>query len=331
MPPLYINQQGTHIRKRDQQIVISKEGQILQALPLHTIEHLIIMGRGIQISTALLISLLETGIPVTLTDQQGSRHYATLAPSVSRFGQLRSQQMAFVHNPSQALELARAIIVAKIQAQRDLLAQMKWPSTPSAISQTERVLHQIQQATSMDMLRGYEGAAAAAYFGAWRASLPQAWRFEGRSFYPPTDPVNAMLSFGYTLLLNDILVAIQISGLDPYLGTFHVIEVGRPSLALDLIEEFRPLLIDRLVLTLIHQQQVAPHHFERPRDKPEAVYLNAEGRAALLKHYASLLQSQVDIQTIGRTTWRYALQLQTQQVVRVMRAEQAAYQALQIQ
>ena len=79
--------------------------------------------------------------------------------------------------------------------------------------------------------------AAAAYFGAWRAALPKTWGFDGRAFYPPPDPINAMLSFGYTLALHDVLTAIQITGLDPYLGTFHVIEAGRPSLALDLLEE----------------------------------------------------------------------------------------------
>jgi CRISPR-associated protein Cas1 len=102
-------------------------------------------------------------------------------------------------------------------------------------------------------------------------ALPPAWSFNGREFYPPPDPVNALLSFGYTLALHDMLTAVQITGLDPYLGTFHVLEAGRPSLGLDLLEEFRPVLIDRLGLDLLRANAITREQLERPPQRQDAV------------------------------------------------------------
>jgi len=176
-----------------------------------------------------------------------------------------------------------------------------------------------------DAVRGYEGAAAAAYFGAWQLALPKIWGFDGRAFYPPPDPINALLSFGYTLALNDVLAAVQFTGLDPYLGTFHVIEAGRPSLALDLLEEFRPLIVDRLVLELVQTGQITRSQFERPTQKPEAVYLNAAGRALVVDRYEALMQRLARLPTGEETPLRRIVLLQAQAVARVVRGEQERY------
>ncbi|WP_129628484.1 CRISPR-associated endonuclease Cas1 [Candidatus Oscillochloris fontis] len=328
MPALYVNDQGANIRKRDNQIIVSRGNTTLQVVPIHKLEQLIVMGRGVQLSTALLITLLEAGVPVTFTNQSGTRHYATLAPGVSHFAALRSQQMALVQDPARALELARSLITIKLSAQQALLRRSNWPASRSAISQIETARIGVQSASNQDSLRGYEGVGAAAYFGAWRASLGTAWGFHGRAFYPPPDPINAMLSFGYTLVLHEVVVAIQITGLDPYLGTFHVIEAGRPSLALDLLEEFRPSLVDRLVLDLVENQTLQPQHFEHPAQRPEAVYLSNAGRELLIERYESLLNSPVEVSGIGRTAWRQAIRLQAQAIARVMRGDIAHYAGL---
>ena len=331
MAPLYVSDQGATIRKRDSQIIVSKDGATLQEVPINKLDQLVMMGRGVQISTALLIALLEAGIPVTLTNQRGSRHYATLAPGVSRFGALRTQQMYLVHDPARAVDLARALIMAKLAGQRALLVRAGWPASLAAIAQIDAALAAVTTAVNIDTVRGYEGAGAAAYFGAWRVSLDPAWAFAGRAFYPPPDPVNAMLSFGYTLALNEVLVAVQMTGLDPYLGTFHVIEAGRPSLALDLLEEFRPILVDRLVLDLLASGSMSKVHFERPAQRPDAVYLSAEGRTILVDRYEGLLSSLVDVPGIGRTPWRQAIQIQAQAVARVFRGDAERYGGLGVQ
>jgi CRISP-associated protein Cas1 len=283
------------------------------------------MGRGVQISTALLVDLLTRGIPVFITNQKGSRVYAALAQGVSRFGELRTQQMQLVHTPERALDLARAIVQAKLTNQRALLVATGWQAAPAAIVQIDQALAGALAATTVDMVRGHEGTAAAAYFGAWRVTLTKEWGFNGRAFHPPPDPVNALLSFGYTLVLHEALGAIQLTGLDPYLGTFHVIEVGRPSLALDLLEEFRPLVVDQLVLNLLQTKQITRQQFERPQQQQEAVYLDARGRSLLIDRYERVMLSAVRLPSGEQTTLRRVLLLQAQALARVVRGEQERY------
>lgn len=325
MTTLYVQEQGATIRKRANEVLVTREGQTLQTIPIEKIDQVILMGRGVQMSTALLVDLIERGIPVTLTNQHGSRHYATLTAGPSRFGDLRTRQMLFVNTPEQALELARSIVRAKLINQRALLASTRWAAATTAVAQIDAALASLATAATLDMLRGYEGTAAAAYFGAWRASLPPGWGFSGRAFYPPPDPVNALLSFGYTLVLHDMLTAIQITGLDPYLGTFHAVEAGRPSLALDVMEEFRPLLIDRLVLEIVSTNALTREQFERPPQRPEAVYLNQTGRTLFVDRYEAALHSKVRLPDGSQTPLRQVLLIQARQAARVMRGEQTQY------
>jgi CRISPR-associated protein Cas1 len=325
MPTLYIQEQGVMVRKRDNQVLITKEGQTLHEVPLAKIDQVVLMGRGVQLSTALLIDLLERGIPVTFTNQHGSRHYATLTAGPSRFGDLRIRQMQFVGAPDRALRLAKDIVRAKLTNQRRLLAATGWPAAATAIAQIDAALTAAANAPHVDMLRGHEGAAAAAYFGAWRASLPPVWGFGGRAFYPPPDPINAMLSFGYTLALHDVITAVQITGLDTYLGVFHVIEPGRPSLALDLLEEFRPLIVDRLVIDLVRTNAIGREHFHRPQERPDAVYLDDVGRTLLVQRYESMLQTKVRLPGGEQTPLRRVILLQAQAIARIVRGEQEQY------
>jgi len=325
MPTLYVNKQGAQVRKRDNQVVVTKDDKILEEIPIEKLDQLVVMGRGVQVSTALLVELVERGVPISYTNQTGGRHYFNLAPAVSRFGELRSQQMFAVHAPERAIELARAMVAAKLHNQRAVLVASNWAAAPTAVAQIDTAIAGLAGAVNIDIVRGYEGSGAAAYFGAWRASLPPAWGFGGRAFYPPPDPVNAMLSFGYTLALNDMLTAIQLTGLDPYLGTFHVIEAGRPSLGLDLIEEFRPLLIDPLVLELVQGGGIGRQQFERPAQRADAMYLNKEGRSLFVDRYEALLAGPVTLPAGERTTWRRVLLLQAQAVARVFRGDQERY------
>ena len=318
MATLYVQEQGANVRKRDEQVLITKDGKTLETIPLNKIDQVVLMGRGVQMSTALLVELIGRGIPVMLTNQRGSKHYATLTAGPSRFGALRLAQIQRVTDPAWSLELARAIVRAK-------LANAGWPAAPAATAQIDAAAAGLAGAPDIEAVRGYEGAGAAAYFGAWRVALQRDWGFQGRAFYPPPDPVNAMLSFGYTLLLHDVLAAVQFTGLDPYLGTFHVIEAGRPSLALDLMEEFRPLVVDRLVLALLRAGQLSRAQFERPPQRPDAVHLDAAGRAVLVDRYEAVMQAPTRLPSGEQTPMRRAVLLQAQAVARVVRGEQAQY------
>lgn len=325
MTTLYVQQQGTMVRKKDNQVLVTKEGQTLQVVPIGKLEQVVLMGRGVQMSTALLVDLIGRGIPVLLTNQRGSRHYATLTAGPSRFGALRLQQITCVNDPAWTLAMARNIVQAKLINQRALLATTGWAAAGAASAQITAALASLERATTIDMVRGYEGAAAAAYFGAWRVALQAEWGFAGRSFYPPRDPINAMLSFGYTLALHDVLTAVQFTGLDPYLGTFHVVDAGRPSLALDLLEEFRPLIVDQLVLDLVRSQAILRTQFTRPAHDQQACYLDASGRTLLIDRYEQTLQHPVRLATGEQTPMRRVVLLQVQAAARVMRGEQERY------
>lgn len=304
---------------------MTKEEKTLQAVPVTQVDQVVLMGRGVQLSTALLVDLLGRGIPVTLTNEHGSRHYATLTAGPSRFGELRSQQLQLLQRAGPTLDLARGIVQAKLANQRALLAASGWPAARTALATIASTRANSVAARTLDELRGYEGAGAAAYFGAWRAALPAAWGFAGRAYYPPPDPVNALLSFGYTLALHDVLTAIQVTGLDPYVGAFHALEPGRPSLALDLLEEFRPAIVDRLVLDLVFGGQLKPQHFERPAQQREAVHLNQAGRALFIDRYEALLLSRIVLPNREQTSLRRVILLQAQALARVLRGEQAHY------
>lgn len=326
MPTLYVQEQGTLVGKRADQVIITKNGQMLQELPINKIDQVVVMGRGVQLSTALLVDLIGRGIPVLLTNQHGSRHYATLTSGPSRFAALRLAQIQHVSDEPSALRLAQAIVRAKLANQRTRLQSTGWPATLAASVQIATAAAAVDQASDLETVRGYEGAGAAAYFGAWRTTFQATWGFQGRAFYPPPDPLNALLSFGYTLLLNDVISAIQITGLDPYVGVFHVIEANRPSLALDLMEEFRPLVIDRVVLEWVQSGAISRTQFERPRHRPDAVYLTAEGRAQFIDRYESLMRASTRLRSGEQTPMRRAVLLQTQAVARLVRGEQAAYE-----
>ncbi|WP_298821638.1 CRISPR-associated endonuclease Cas1 [Chloroflexus sp.] len=329
MATLYVQEQGATVRKRDNQIVITREGEVLQEIPLNKIDRIVLMGRGVQISTALLVELLSRDIPVMLTNQHGSRHYATLTAGPSRFGALRLRQSQLVIDPAWSLELARGIVTAKLAAQRAILAATGWSAAPAAIAHIEAAARGLGGATSLDAARGFEGAAAAAYFGAWRSVFQQGWGFQGRAFYPPPDPINALLSFGYTLLLHDVLSAVQFTGLDPYLGVFHAIEAGRPSLALDLMEEFRPLVVDRMTLNQITTNTITHTQFERAGpDRPNAMYLTTAARKLVVERYETLMQTPMRLANGSQTSLRRVILLQAQMVARIVRGEQTHYEGV---
>lgn len=325
MATLYVQEQGTTVRKRAQRVLITRDEQTLQEVPLKKIDQVVLMGLGVQLSTALLVDLLSRGIPVTLTNQSGSRHYATLTAGPSRFAELRLQQMQRAGDAAWALGLAQALVRAKLANQRTLLDDTGWAAAPAAVAQIAAAAAGLATAADLATARGYEGAAAAAYFGAWRAALGQSWGFTGRAFYPPPDPINALLSFGYTLLLHDTLAAVQIAGLDPYLGAFHSLEAGRPSLALDLMEPFRPLVIDRIVLELVANGQVRREQFTPAARRPGAIDLDPAARALLIDRYESAMQTPITMPTGEQTPLRRVLLLQARAVARLVRGEQDVF------
>jgi CRISPR-associated protein Cas1 len=323
MATLYVDKQGAMVRKRDQQIIVVRHGKIEDEIPLNKVDRVVLIGRGVQISTALLAELYQRGVPLLITNQRGRN--GEESHGLSRLVELRMRQMSKVTDPSWALDVARAIVVGKLANQRALLLRTGWPAAASAVPQIDRAAASLAASPDVDVVRGYEGAGAAAYFSAWRSQYEARWGFAGRAYYPPPDPLNAALSFGYTLLFHDVLTCVQTVGLDQYLGVFHAIEDGRPSLALDLMEEFRPLIVDAAIFDLLSSGALSLTHFERPASRPDAVHLNDAGRVVFIERYEAAMKQEVRVSRTEKTSMRRVLFLQTQAMARVIRDEQAAY------
>jgi CRISP-associated protein Cas1 len=145
MPTLYVQEQGSKVQKRDHEVLVTKDGEVLQALPVAHIDQVVLMGRGVQMTTAALVDLLLKDIPILITNQQGSKLYVSLTRGVSRFVELRTQQMYLVHTPDRALELARAMVLAKLHNQRALLARTGWASAAAAIAQIGQQMRSLRR------------------------------------------------------------------------------------------------------------------------------------------------------------------------------------------
>ena len=199
----------------------------------------------------------------------------------------------------------------------------------AAIAKLEQAIAPINTTEKIDSLRGLEGAGSAAYFGSFAHLIRvKEFRFETRNRRPPTDPVNALLSFGYSLLANDVQSAVNIVGFDPYLGYLHVERYGRPSLALDLMEEFRPIVVDAMVLSVINRRVLTPDDFTT-EPLSGAVSLSDEGRRSFLRAYEQKKQSEFKHPVMGRKcSYQEAFEIQARLLGKYLMGETDQYPPL---
>jgi CRISP-associated protein Cas1 len=214
-------------------------------------------------------------------------------------------------------------MIAMIRRQRRLRADSR-----PLVAELEALLPKVAGATDLDALNGYEGTASAAYFRAFRAALKGDWKFEARQYRPPADPVNALLSFGYTLLHNDVFAGINVVGLDPYAGTFHRPRQGHAALASDLMEEHRAIVVDRLVLTALNKRIVVETDFVlTPANQ---FRLAQEALKRFLALYARQINEVVLYPAQGvRTSYRQVIEWQARQFARVVLGEEEVYRPFQ--
>jgi CRISPR-associated protein Cas1 len=286
---LYLQEPGSHVGKRSEHLVVRKDGQELQRVPLHAVRQVVVLSR-VQVSSQALETLASNGIPVAFVTGHG-RYIASLTPPPAKNVGLREAQFRRFADPAEALALARAVVRAKLTNQRTLLMRClrsrpddgedpgRGSDEPAARDLAELLLR-LDRATSIDTLLGLEGQGASLYFGEFNRFLKaqppgRGFDFRTRNRRPPRDPVNALLSFAYAMLTKDCFSALCIVGFDPYRGFFHVGRHGRPSLALDLMEEFRAVIADSVVLTLVNTRAVTPEDFIVWR---ESCQLTEEGR-----------------------------------------------------
>jgi CRISPR-associated protein Cas1 len=240
-------------------------------------------------------------VAVTFLSEQG-KFLASLRGPVYGNVLVRRQQYRSADSAEKACEISAHIIMGKLansrvvlnRAVRDHKEQIQADSILANSEEINTILKRIPLATSVDEIRGLEGQAAAVYFGVFSqliVSQKDFFTFSERNRRPPMDAVNALLSFVYTLLLHDVQAALEVVGLDPYVGFLHTDRPGRPSLALDLMEEFRSVIADRLVLTLINRKQVVPSGFSKAAQG--AVAMDDDTRKTVLIEYQKRKQERV--------------------------------------
>lgn len=290
---LYVTTDGAWLRKDGENIVMEVEREVRARLPIHMLESLVCIGR-IAVSPQLLGYCSEKGISICYLTPQG-RFLARVEGPVSGNVLLRREQYRRSDDPAQCAAIVRNLLIGKLHNQRAVLAR-GWRdhgeklsdagAFQHALKRLKRIAQRMLLETDTDVLRGLEGEAAQAYFGVFdqliRVDSPLL-RFGGRNRRPPRDAFNALLSFLYTLLTHDCRSALETVGLDPAVGFLHRDRPGRPSLALDLAEEFRPLLGERLALSLINRRQLGERDF-RTFDNG-AVLLGEEARKTVLVAY----------------------------------------------
>lgn len=299
---LYVMTQGAYLSLDHETVRVEVAGELKMQMPLHHLGSIVTMG-NVMISPFFLGKCADDGRAVVILDRNG-RFKCRMVGKTSGNVLLRQAQHDAVRDSVKTTAVAAAMTAGKVKNARNVLMRSAREADDSteeaylrkaADIQADALFH-LKSPRDTDHLRGLEGEAAAAYFEVFplmmkprdRESLPM----NGRNRRPPLDPVNALLSFLYTLLLNDCVSALEGVGLDPQLGFLHVPRPGRPSLGLDLMEEFRAFMADRLAITLINRKQVTIEHFE-PRPGG-AVYLNEKGRREVVAAYQKRKQEEAE-------------------------------------
>ena len=289
---LYVTSEDSYLSLDGENVVVSDQGQEVGRLPLHNLEGIVSFGyRGT--SPALMGACAERNISLCYLSPQG-KFLARVSGKIKGNVILREQQYKSFLDDGKSLEVAKNCIIGKIynarwvleRATRDHGLQVNVEELKRSSEKLKHSLAQVSDCQSKERLRGIEGEAAQIYFGVFDELIlqqKQDFSFNGRTRRPPLDNVNALLSFVYTLLTNTITSALETVGLDPYVGCLHTERPGRVSLSLDLIEELRPVLADRFVLSLINKKIVTKKGFEKKENG--AVLMDDKTRRSLLTEW----------------------------------------------
>jgi len=316
--PLYLIEQGSRLNREGRRLVVSKDGETLAQVAVLQTSQVIVFG-NVQITTPALRLLLDEGVEVVLLSEHG-QFYGRLVGAPTGHGSLRVAQVLRSQDAGYALRTAQAIVAGKVHNIKIFLQRYARRNDDaalrSAVQSVDALLERAPRTTVLNSLLGVEGQASAVYFGVWKELLKPPWQFSTRVRRPPTDPVNVLLSFGYTLLLQNVLGAVLTAGLDPYVGFLHQLSYNRPNLALDLMEEFRPIVVDSVVLRCLNNGIITPAHFQ-PGDEEHPILLDDTGRKLFIREMETrLTQAFKHPETNEQINYRRLFLLQTYQLAR---------------
>ena len=323
MAILYITQQGAVLHRSGNQVIVKKDRDVLQEIPIIQLDEVVIFGNG-HITTPAIGYLLHKNIPVSFLSSQG-KYRGKLQPRYAKDTLIRQHQYAVAADTRQCLELAKCFVRGKLtnsvrfcQRQRNRNDDVK-----SAMGSIRQILGNLEGAKNLETLLGYEGAGAVAHYRAFRQLLAHDWGFTTRQFRPPPDPINAMLSLGYTLLHNHVYTFINVVGFDPYCGYFHQPKHGHAALASDLMEEFRSIIVNGYVLSLINNNRVRSEDFDQTN---KGIRFTKEALDRFLTGYYGRMQQTFQHPTRNeKTTYLRCIELQVRHLARVITGEEPAY------
>ena len=306
--PLYVTEQGTRIGVRKGRVTVSQQKEVLQEVRLIDVSQISIYG-NVQISSQAMRAMFDQQVPVCWFSYGG--WFQGIAHGLpSKHVDLRRRQVAIAAQAG--LPIAQKMIEGKIRNSRTLLRRNSRNEVKSILEQLKASADQTAEVDTVESLLGVEGVAARLYFSQFSAMLKDdtlgIFDFQGRNRRPPRDPINCLLSYGYSLLTKDLTAVALAVGFDPYLGVFHKPRFGRPALALDLAEEFRPLIADSVVINVINNGEIRANGFIV---RAQGVALTQQGRRSFIAAYERRLDQEVTHPVYEyKITYRRVLEVQ---------------------
>ncbi|MEZ5964173.1 MAG: CRISPR-associated endonuclease Cas1 [Planctomycetota bacterium] len=324
--PLYVQEQGAQVGKQGETLVVRARGERIGSARLKDVCQVVLCG-NVSVTPQTVALLTEASVPIVHVTRGHWFHGITFGMGL-RNAYDRAAQFRAADDAERRLELARALVEAKVKNQRTMLRRNAEGVPGEVLAALAKATREARAASTIDSLLGIEGAAAARYFAEFarmlRAGPPGvAFDFASRNRRPPRDPVNAMLSFAYAMLVKEVTVAIVAEGLDPWWGLFHVPRHGRPALALDLMEEFRPLVADSAVVTAINTRMVGNGDFVCGAS---GCVMEPAARKGLIRAFEARLDQLVTHPTFGyHCSWRATIRLQVRFFARWLRRDVPEY------
>ena len=313
---IYVTEHGAVIKLNGGKIIIEKEKKTLFEIPKNTIDGLVLLS-SVQITSQAIVEFLHLGIPVTWISSI-QKFYGRLE-SMDHVNVSRQSKQVKMQDSNFYLKMAQKIIEAKIRNQQVILRRYNRRRNSNAVKNIiiamETIANFIPKTIIVNRIMGYEGIAAKNYFSALGKMVSKDFAFEKRSKRPPLDMFNSMLSFGYSLLMSEVYTAINNAGLHPYFGFMHAMKEHHPTLASDLMEEWRPVLIDSMVMSLDSHNEIKTDCFES--GALGGIYLNSAGRKIFINAYEKKMQTISE----NKYSYRHSLKMQAENYAKALMAE----------
>ena len=328
---LYLMKHGSTLGKEYERFTICYKGQKQQEIPAIHVDQIMVFGNS-QITTQAMQFCLQQRIPIYLLSGKG-RYYGVIDSFDTEPVLLHREQFQLADNPEFCLKLATQILTGKIANSRTIMQRTsrhrQAPACNEAATQLKHIQKQLNQAKDLNQLRGYEGTAARIYFQAIAATVDPKWQFYKRNKNPPKDPINAMLSYGYAILFYNIYSFLRSRGLNTHIGYLHPIRMGHPALASDMIEEFRSIIVDSVVLKMVLNDKISPDDFIIDKSSQTPCLLSNTARRAFTQQLENKMNSKLRHPNSQlKLDYRRCIEHQINHLVSIIRNPENDYQAM---